>query len=311
MIGGAGDDTYVVDDTADYLQEAAGQGLDQVRSSVSWTLGDNVEQLVLTGRALNGVGNGLDNALVGNDLGNSLSGGAGSDWISGADGADTLAGDAGADWLEGGAGADWLDGGTEVDVMIGGAGDDTYVVDNAADYLQEAAGQGLDQVRSAVSWNLGENFEQLILTGTALYGSGNGLGNAIVGNAQNNGVGGGAGADWISLGDGADTGLGQDGDDWIEGGAGNDTLDGGLGADILVGGTGADRFVFGVGGGHDIVTDFERGDSLDFSAYTGTGVTWTFQTTAGGVEANFSNGDSVLLMGFTQALSSTDGHIFG
>ena len=49
MLGGAGNDTYVVDATTDVVTEAAGQGTDTIQSSVTYTLGANVENLTLTG----------------------------------------------------------------------------------------------------------------------------------------------------------------------------------------------------------------------------------------------------------------------
>ena len=51
MIGGAGNDTYVVDNAGDVVTEARNAGTDTVQSSVSYTLGANVENLTLTGSA--------------------------------------------------------------------------------------------------------------------------------------------------------------------------------------------------------------------------------------------------------------------
>jgi len=52
LIGGSGNDTFLVDDGGDVVSENANEGYDVVQSSVSFTLPDNVEQLVLTGRLL-------------------------------------------------------------------------------------------------------------------------------------------------------------------------------------------------------------------------------------------------------------------
>ena len=59
MIGGLGNDTYVVDNVGDVVTEALNEGTDTVQSSVSFALGANVENLTLTGSAnINGTGNG-------------------------------------------------------------------------------------------------------------------------------------------------------------------------------------------------------------------------------------------------------------
>ncbi|MEM5474120.1 VCBS domain-containing protein [Hoeflea sp. AS60] len=52
MTGGLGDDIYVVDGS-DTVVEAAGQGTDEIRTSESYTLGDNVENLTLLDLASN------------------------------------------------------------------------------------------------------------------------------------------------------------------------------------------------------------------------------------------------------------------
>jgi len=89
--GGTGDDTYVVYDGSDQVVENSGQGTDTVRSSVSYSLPDNVENLTLTGAgAINGTGNGAANAITGNAAANLIIGGSGADTLRGAAGADTF-----------------------------------------------------------------------------------------------------------------------------------------------------------------------------------------------------------------------------
>ncbi|MFB2550698.1 hypothetical protein [Ensifer soli] len=179
LSGGAGDDTYVVDNSGDTVIEAANGGTDTVRSSVSWTLGSDVENLTLLGSAgLSGTGNALNNIIIGNSGKNTLSGGAGNDT---------------------------LDGSTGADAMTGGAGDDTFVVDDKGDTTVEAAGGGTDTVRSSITWTLGSEIERLVLTGSnATNGTGNALDNTLTGNTGNNTLNGGVGADTMAGGLGND-----------------------------------------------------------------------------------------------------------
>ncbi|QYO64416.1 dCTP deaminase [Leptolyngbya sp. 7M] len=70
MIGGSGNDTYVVNEAGDVVTEASvfGGTEDTVLSSISYTLGANLENLTLTGTdPINGFGNTLDNTIIGND----------------------------------------------------------------------------------------------------------------------------------------------------------------------------------------------------------------------------------------------------
>jgi len=80
MAGSDGDDVYMVDNTGDVVIELTNQGNDTVHSSITYTLGANVENLTLTGTAaINGIGNSLANVLVGSSAANVLTGGAGND----------------------------------------------------------------------------------------------------------------------------------------------------------------------------------------------------------------------------------------
>jgi Ca2+-binding RTX toxin-like protein len=89
MLGGAGNDTFVVDNIGDRATEAKGKGTDTAEASISWSLQDNVENLILTGTgAINGSGNKLDNVLTGNAGANVLNGAGGNDILTGGLGAD-------------------------------------------------------------------------------------------------------------------------------------------------------------------------------------------------------------------------------
>ncbi|MFM8751042.1 calcium-binding protein [Rhabdaerophilum sp.] len=126
MYGGAGNDTYFVDDIGDKVIEKNGEGIDLVVSTISYTLGANLENLNLSGSAdINGTGNSLNNRIDGNAGNNILNGGGGNDILSGLGGNDTLIGGVGNDKLYGGLGVDTLIGGSGNDMLDGGDGMDT------------------------------------------------------------------------------------------------------------------------------------------------------------------------------------------
>ncbi|WP_298192876.1 hypothetical protein [Novosphingobium sp.] len=107
MYGGAGNDTYIVDSSGDKVFELAGEGIDTVKASVTYTLSANVENLLLTGSgAINGTGNDLANKITGNAAANTLWGLGGKDTILGGGGNDTIIGGAGMDTVTGGLGND-------------------------------------------------------------------------------------------------------------------------------------------------------------------------------------------------------------
>jgi len=191
LLGGTGNDTYIVDNTLDNIIEGAGEGTqDTVLSSVTYALGADIENLTLTGGAdATATGNGGDNTLIGN-TGNNV--------------------------LDGGAGADRME---------GGLGNDTYFVDNISDIVVEGANAGADTVSSSISYGLGANLENLILTGTATIGIGNELNNNIIGDGQNNTIDGGIGADVMSGGLGNDTYVVDNINDIVVERSGEGTLD--------------------------------------------------------------------------------------
>ena len=266
MLGGMGDDTYVVDISTDVITENTNEGTDTVESSVTLTLGANVENLILTdSTAINGTGNTLNNILIGNVAANTLSGGRG------------------GDTLISGAGNDRLVGGTGIDTMQGGTGNDTFVVDVAADIVTENFNEGTDTVETGITYTLGANVENLTLTGTTtVNGTGNTLDNVLTGNSAANTLTGGAGDDRLD---------GKAGADKLLGGIGDDTLYGKEGNDMLTGGIGTDNFVFdtilNATTNRDNISDFSAVDdtiSLENAIFT------NFTTTGALALGNFVSG---------------------
>jgi Ca2+-binding RTX toxin-like protein len=190
LLGGAGNDTYVVDHVGIVVKEEPSAGTDLVRSSISYALGANVENLTLAGSAaINGNGNGLNNIITGNAANNILDGGIGAD------------------------------------AMSGGIGDDTYLVDDVSDWVSEGVDAGSDTVQSSISYVLHSNVENLTLTGSAtINGTGNTLKNIITGNSANNMLSGLAGNDELDGGAGHDILNGGAGSDILTGGAGSDSF---------------------------------------------------------------------------------------
>lgn len=305
MVGGRGSDSYHVDNSGDQAVETDADpsvgGVDTVWASASFTLGSNVENLILTGTsAINGVGNDIGNGLTGNDGNNTL---------------------------EGRGGADVLEGGYGHDLMIGGDGSDTYDVDEWGDQVSEtnadAATGGVDTVWSSISYTLGANVEKLYLKAGYLFATdavGNGLDNTLVGNEQHNMIDGGYGADVMMGGAGSDeyhvdnpldqvietdpsatgggdtvwatinytlpanveslflygyselegtgnelgNGLyGSFGSDRLTGLGGNDFLDGKDGADVMIGGAGSDGYSIDNAGDQVIETDGSSSGGID------------------------------------------------
>ena len=91
LSGLAGDDTYVITSSGHTITESSSAGTDTVQSSVTFTLGDNIENLTLTGSDnINGTGNSLANTLTGNSGNNTINGGGGIDTMTGGGGNDVF-----------------------------------------------------------------------------------------------------------------------------------------------------------------------------------------------------------------------------
>ncbi|ODU32494.1 MAG: hypothetical protein ABS93_00265 [Thiobacillus sp. SCN 62-729] len=145
--GGAGDDTYSVDSTGDVVVENANEGTDMVWSTITYTLGTNIENLTLTGAsAINGTGNIGDNIVTGNNAANILSGGAGNDILQGVGGNDTVTDTSGNNLFSGGAGVDTLTGSSGNELYIGGSGNDVINTGAGSDIVAFNRGSGVDTI---------------------------------------------------------------------------------------------------------------------------------------------------------------------
>jgi Ca2+-binding RTX toxin-like protein len=219
MVGWSDDDTYVVDNALDEVFENDGDGSDTVLTSVSYVLaaGADIEVFRTTDdagtAAIDLTGSAFDNEITGND---------------------------GANVITGGGGADHL---------FGRNGNDTYVVDDTADSITEAGGQGIDTVQTSGSYVLtaGADVETLETTDD------NGVGAIdLTGNANGNIV------------------RGNNGTNVIAGGNGNDTLTGLGGADSFLFDTPLDAAV-----NIDVITDFDVADDtilLDDAIFSSLGL---------------------------------------
>ncbi|MGH9891498.1 MAG: calcium-binding protein, partial [bacterium] len=297
--GGAGDDVYDLKDQGGTVIEFAGEGNDTVLVADTYTLPDNVENLVQSSRSIFTVystGNALDNVIQGR-------------------------GNVSRDVLDGRAGADTM--------KAGRSGSAIFVVDNPGDrVIADPLGFDTDKVLSSISYTLGPRVENLTLTGAEpISGTGNELKNTLDGssNSAANVLAGGEGDDTYILGVGdtvveaagegtdtiqiatsaADDGrtyriedlnsanveivgltgngryvtlvgdaeantlkvnslydttlLGGSGDDILSGGNGSDRLDGGAGADTLYGGGGSGRDTYVVDDVGDRIEDQDSG----------------------------------------------------
>lgn len=193
LFGGMGYDVYLVDNVGDVVSEQDGDGIDRVDSSVSWTLGRDIEDLtLLTNPNLTGTGNDGQNRLTGTDFADTLDGLGGGDFVFGQGGDDVLIGTG-----EGNFDNDMLDGGAGRDLVSYAGAASGVTVTLTALGSQETGGGGNDTL---------VDIEDLF---------GSAFADTLTGSAGDNRL------------------VGRRGHDVLKGGGGNDRLIGGQGIDTV------------------------------------------------------------------------------
>lgn len=235
---------------------------------------------------------GIGDDNTGDDI---VYGGDGDDFINGGQGNDDLYGEAGDDLLDGQDGDDRLNGGNGIDRLFGGAGSDHLYVDGTESGDFANGGEGHDYLHlrfldnvyvefedstdpSSVGTYDGEFYEKgvglISVKGSFrniefIYGSdsdgiyhGNDLANTIWGSEGNDEIYGYGGDDYLR-GGGITLSKSDHIGDYINGGEGNDRISGLRGNDYIVGGPGDDDIWITDTGNHDVVEDFESGDTAE------------------------------------------------
>ncbi|PTQ90623.1 calcium-binding protein [Agitococcus lubricus] len=252
MAGGAGNDTYYIDNIADFIDEQAsyidtmtGNLLNGGVDTVSFA---NYKSLTEQGVYINLI---TGNANVGYGNFEQLEN------VTGSSANDELIGNHKNNILNGGRGAD---------TMNGGAGNDTYYMDNMQDFVIELDSYtdpmtghlvdgGIDTLSFANYKPITEHGITVALAvGYADFGYGNfqHIEN-VTGTIANDEL------------------LGSQKNNVLNGGQGNDLIEGQWGRDTLNGGTGNDLYLFTSGDGIDVISDVDTlVDNVDTLQFMGT-----------------------------------------
>lgn len=295
LVGGAGTDTFYVNNAGDQVVAQSGHPGDQVFATVSFTAPANIQTLTVTGSGLTATANGLGDVLTSLGGPNTLVGGAGGDIFHVNNVGDQVVvqpGQAGDEVIStvsfampanvhamvligsgltatgGASGGNYListDGGN---TLIGGAaGGDVFIVSHPNDIIQVAAGTPNETVKAYSSFTLPANVQNLIAYGSAAF--------TLVGNGQ------------------------------------DDTITASKGPDTITGGGGNDTFVFAPGDHLETITDFRASgnlDQIDIAAYQKAGLTETFIDHGTYASIAFSNGDVINLSGVHASSLYISGH---
>jgi Ca2+-binding RTX toxin-like protein len=270
--GGRGDDIYVLDlgveAAIETLTIEEGGGIDTVMTPKNYTLGPNVENLILTGISSRAaIGNEYDNKLTGNLGNNILDGGLGADTMTGMDGKDSYYVDDPGDVVseidpDTGADAGGYDTlytkllistlpqyfealttlNTDPTVGFHGTGNNSASVN----WITGGPGNdtlsgGLDDVKDVLEGGAGDDTYVVLVNDVIFENPGGGYDTVrtafnvyqLADNLEG----------LIFTGTGVFRAVGNADANLITGGLGDDALDGGLGADTMVGGAGSDTYI--------------------------------------------------------------------
>ncbi len=260
LVGGNGNDTYIVDTITDTITELANGGIDEIKSSVTFSIAglSNIENITLTGsNAITATGNAGNNTLTGNTANNSLIGGNGDDIYivdtitdtiteiinEGIDKVEssvtfslsalthienlTLTGNAAINGT-GNTGNNTLIGNIANNTLTGGEGNDILNGNGGIDIL--VGGLGND---TYIVDTITDTITELASQGTDKIESSVTFNIAGLGNIEN-----------LTLtGNAAISATGNTGDNIITGNSGSNILNGGGGIDTLTGGNGSDTYI--------------------------------------------------------------------
>jgi Ca2+-binding RTX toxin-like protein len=307
LVGGSGFTTFVINNEADVIQvNHASAG--SVQSSVSYTLGQDLDALVLTGTD-NLVGTGNDDShisITGNSGNDTLIAGAGDDTLFAGSGVDTLVAGAGTDLLEGVNGDTFVFnagfGDAEVSLSGGsgtlqfgvglspsqlsvgltvGWGDTSLVIQDGEGGSVTVDG-GLTGSISGVDFAAGADYTlaQFLAAANVLSETAPGAsGDAILSGTTAASVAGGVGDDTIFAVGASDTLVAGSGNQVLYGLGPGDVLAGSIGDDTLHGGAGSDTLIGGTGN-----TVMDGGQGSDFYMLTAGGTATVIPGSAAGTE---------------------------
>ena len=292
IVGGTGNDTYYVYNSADQVIVAAGTPNETVVADSNYVLPANIQHLILNGSGLTGTVNaagdtitsqGGPNTLVGNannitfyvnNIGDqvAMQSGHSGDMVASTvsyvmptnvvsmqlvgTGLTATANAAGGNYISS------INGGN---TLIGSAkGGDTFTVSHSNDIIVAPTTATNDTVDAYSSYALPANVANLVGKGSNAI--------TLVGNSLNN------------------------------------VITANTGADTLTGGGGTDTFVIGTADKIETITDFSAGDKINISAFKSAGLTPTFTDHGSFSTISFSNGDAIELLGVHASSLSVQGH---